>query len=586
MQAAPLIPIVPDNAPFSTEQRAWLNGFLAGLYSRQQVAPAAPSTPKTPVTILFGSQSGTSEMLAKKLSKELAASSFQPTTFSMADYLVEKLGSEHRLLLITSTYGDGEPPDNARDFFDALHRSDVSPLPNLQFSVLGLGDSKYPDFNKCARQFEARLLALGAQAVAPSLFCDIEYETDYSKWKSSVISALTPADSEPSPVVITSPEKAGDTESPIYGKHNPFPATIVVNKLLTHPDSSKETRHVEFDLQGSSLTYEAGDALAILPHNNSESVATILALLTEDGSRIVRTAKDPSISLKQCLLSQLDIGFITPAFLTAYARVASSTALDSLLTQPADKLRAFLYGKQLVDILKEFPLKDGCIDALVEILKPIQPRLYSISSSPKAHPQCVHLTMGIVRHALPQGVREGICTGYIAHQEPNTQVSVYIHHNPAFKLPSNPSTPLIMVGPGTGIAPFRGFLQERAATGASGKNWLFFGERTSTHEYLYRTELETWFSSGILNRLSIAFSRDQVEKIYVQDRMIEHGAELFCWLEEGAALYVCGDASRMAKDVDTALHKIIADHSGKGPAFATEYVKRMRTDRRYLRDVY
>ncbi len=580
-----IAPYIPDNAPFTQEQRAWLNGFLAGIFSRQGSAPASQPVEKKAVTILYGSQSGNTETLAKKLAKEIAAKNFSPKLVSMGEYTVSKLAEEKTVLLMTSTYGDGEPPDNARALYDALHSEKDVALSNLQFSVLGLGDSKYPDYNKCARQFEERLIALGGKRIAPGVFCDTDYEADYQKWKEALFAAIA-TNAGDTATTTSNTEQASSHEEAPYGKHRPYLSTIKANHLLTHPDSTKETRHVEFSIEGSGMSYECGDALAILPRNCPSSVQRLIEILNEKNTTSVKTAQGKELTLEECLMSEVEIGFVTPAFLKTYADFSANDALKIIVEKPVNEVKDYLAGKQLADILKEYPMKGKSAAELVSLLRPMQPRLYSISSSPKAHPSTIHLTMGIVRHTIANGVREGICTGYIARQAIGSGVKVYVHSNPAFKLPADPKQPLIMVGPGTGIAPFRGFLQERAATNASGKNWLFFGERTSAQEYLYRAELEQWFSSGLLTRFSTAFSRDQEAKIYVQDRMLEHGAELYQWLEEGAALYVCGDASRMAKDVDAALHNLIATHSGKDAAYATEYVKEMRAKRRYLRDVY
>lgn len=580
-----IAPYIPDDAPFTQEQRAWLNGFLAGIFSRQGTPTIAQTIGKKTVAILYGSQSGNTESLAKKLAKDFEKKNFNPKVVDMESYTVSKLAEEETVLIMTSTYGDGEPPDNARSLYDALHAEQSNMLSKVRFAVLGLGDSKYPDFNKCARQFEERLLALGGQKITSGVFCDTDYEADFQKWKEALFVAIA----EESDPVITSTgsvDIVSDHDEEKYGKHNPYHATIKANQLLTHPNSTKETRHVEFSMEGSGMCYECGDALAVLPQNCPETVQQILDILKENSTTLVTTVHGKELELGECLLSEVEIGFVTPMFLRTYSDFANNEALKIMVEQPVSEVKSALEGMQLADLLKEYPMKGKSAAELVRLLRPIQQRLYSISSSPKAHPDTIHLTMGIVRHITANGVREGICTGYIARQAIGATAKVYVHRNNAFKLPADSTQPLIMVGPGTGIAPFRGFLQERAATNASGKNWLFFGERTSTQEYLYRSELEQWFSSGLLTRFSTAFSRDQEKKIYVQDRMLEHGAELFQWLEEGAAFYVCGDASRMAKDVDAALHKLIATHSGKGDAYAVDYIKEMRSSRRYLRDVY
>jgi sulfite reductase (NADPH) flavoprotein alpha-component len=581
------VPVIPDSAPFTLEQRAWLNGYFAGLFSRGAVNPAVvAATPSktaealTPLTILFGSQTGTSEGLAKRAAKEAGKQGFAATSLDMAQTDAARLAAEKNVLVIVSTYGDGEPPDSAKSLHAALSAGAVPSLASVRYAVCALGDTNYTQFCKCGQDFDALLEKHGATRVAARVDCDLDYEAKFSAWLGSALAALrsSPTDgAAPAKVadVTMAPTAPAATDADAkYSKKNPFPALVLTSRNLNAPGSAKQVQHVEFDLGDSGLTYEAGDALAVIPQNCPALVADVLGALGCDGEEAVPAPDGSTTSLRHALTELYDLGKPSSELLTHYG-VGNSGGVAVALPHVIDALLA------RVDV-KLSPA------AFVKALRKLQPRLYSISSSPKAHAGQVHLTVGAVRYDAQGRARKGVCSTFLADRvvAGESRVGVFVHSNRAFRPPANGDTPMIMVGPGTGIAPFRAFLHERRALGAKGKNWLFFGDQRAATDFLYRDELAGLMEAGTLTRLDTAFSRDQADKIYVQQRMLEHAAELYAWLEAGAHFYVCGDASRMAKDVDAALHLIVERAGGKTADQASTYVQALKAAKRYARDVY
>jgi sulfite reductase (NADPH) flavoprotein alpha-component len=587
-----LVPFIPDSAPFTPEQRAWLNGFFAGMFSRSSVAqPAAlnsSSAPSlVPLTILFGSQTGTAEGLAKRAAKEAGKRGFAATVLDMAQTDAAKLASEKNVLVITSTYGDGEPPDNAKALHTQLSTVD-SKLPNLRFSVCSLGDTNYTQFCKCGEDFDKYFERLGAARVSPRVDCDLDYEEKFSGWLNTALGALADtagaaprsdasAPRETNPLTGTAPASVlPDEIASGYSRSNPFPALLLASRNLNATGSAKQVHHVEFDLASSGLVYEAGDALGVFPHNCPALVEEVLGALGCDGEEAVPAPDGSTTSLRRALTEVYDLGKPSPALLELYGGNTAGNGNTAVALH------------HVVDVILSRPdLKLAPTD-FVRSLKKLQPRLYSISSSPRAHAGQVHLTVGAVRYDLHGRPRKGVCSTFLADRAApgGSRVGVFVHSNKAFRPPANGDTPMIMVGPGTGIAPFRAFLHERKATGARGKNWLFFGDQCAATDFLYRDELDAAVREGVLTRLDTAFSRDQAQKIYVQHRMLEQAAELYAWLEAGAHFYVCGDASRMAKDVDAALHTVIERAGGKTAEQAAAYVQALKSAKRYARDVY
>lgn len=564
-------PCIPESAPFTAEQRAWLNGFFAGMYSRSdsparnpQSAVSSPAT-LTPLTILYGSQTGTAEGLAKQAAKEAGKRGFAATVVDLAQTDAVKLAAEKNVLLITSTYGDGEPPDNAAALHGALQSDTAPSLANLRFSVCALGDTNYVQFCRCGKDFDAFLERRGATRVAPRADCDLDYEQKFTSWLEEALGSLD-GGSDASP---QHPNPAAADELPTtHSRSNPFRAPLLAVRNLSGEGSAKEVNHVEFSLAESGLVYETGDALGVYPHNCPELVDDVLTALGCDGEEHVPAPDGGEIPLRRALTEFYDLGKPTAELLAAFGTAADRAlhVIDAVTGAGGVALKP-----------AEF----------VSHLKKLQPRLYSISSSPRAHPEQVHLTIGAVRYEANGRARKGVCSTFLPDRgRAAGTVPVFVHRNNAFRPPVDGNTPIIMVGPGTGIAPFRAFLEERQTSGATGKNWLFFGDQRAATDFLYREELLALHASGVLTRLDLAWSRDQSTKIYVQHRMLENASELFAWLEAGAHFYVCGDASRMAKDVDAALHEIVATAGGKTTGGGAEYVQALKAAKRYQRDVY
>ncbi|MEZ0215873.1 MAG: sulfite reductase flavoprotein subunit alpha [Rariglobus sp.] len=559
------LPQIPDSAPFSPEQRAWLNGFLAGIFNRAPsgVAGVADPGPKlTPLTLLYGSQTGTAESLAKQAAKEAGKRGFAPAILDMAGVSADQLPTHSNILVITSTYGEGEPPDSAKALHTAL-REGSHALAGLRFSVCALGDTNYTLFCQAGKDFDSYLEKHGAVRIAPRVDCDVDYEAPFTSWLDSTLNALGSAAAAPAASASTEAPAATET----YSKKNPFAAPVLTVRNLNGSGSAKEVNHVEFDLTGSGLLYEAGDALGVIPQNCPDQVSAVINALGCDGEEAVPT-KSGELPLRTALTVAYELG-------------KPSTALLELLGVAAAPGIHHVIDALLAATAKPSPV------AFVGALKAIAPRLYSISSSPKAHPTQVHLTVGAVRYELNGLSRKGVCSTFLAERAlAHGTAGVFVHSNNAFRPPVDLNAPMIMVGPGTGIAPFRAFLEERAATKAPGKNWLFFGDQKASSDFLYQNELTALQSAGILSRLDLAFSRDQPEKIYVQTKMLAAAEELYAWLEQGAYFYVCGDALRMAKDVDAALHKVVELVGKKSAAEAAAYIQALKTAKRYQRDVY
>lgn len=571
---------IPDDAPFNAEQRVWLGQFLSQLLAGASTAPA-PAGPAVPVTILWGSQTGNAEGLAKKLVKTLKKGNFEPESFDMAAYDRSRLPREKNLLVITSTYGDGEPPDNAAELHAWLH-SDAAPrLEGVGFSVLALGDTNYPDFCKCGIEFDSRLEQLGASRLSPRIDSDVDYDAPFKQWTDAIVALLAPAGG----AVAAGTATVEQVETG-YSKKNPFPSPILRNYNLNGP-GDKQTHHVELSLEGSGLAYETGDALGVYPTNPPEVVDEILANLPFKTAVDVPLPDGGEASLRDALISSYDIGNLNKSLIQKWQARSGSPFLRSLVQ--ADDKKAwddFCWGRDLIDLVIDHPADFTDAEDFVAVLKKLQPRLYSIASSPKAHPGEVHLCVGIVRYSSHGRKRGGICSTFLADRAKAAKPGVFVHVNKAFRLPESGDTPVIMVGPGTGIAPFRAFLEERKITGAKGGNWLFFGNPHQATDFLYGEELTGFVKDGTLQRLDLAWSRDQKEKVYVQNLMLQQGAELWKWFQDGAAFYVCGDASRMAKDVDAALHAIAEEQGGLSKEAAAEWVGQLKKDKRYLRDVY
>jgi sulfite reductase (NADPH) flavoprotein alpha-component len=596
------IPYIPETAPFSLEQRAWLNGFLVGLFTNGggNEAPQlnnAPAKTGEPLPILFGSQTGSAEGLAKRIAKEAAQRGFTPVVLPLNDHSQAGLSKAARAIIISSTWGDGDPPDNAANFWSWL-QADAPRLENLQFAVLGLGDKNYSDFCGAAKKFDSRLESLGARRLVPRGECDTDYEATAMTWMDGLWEKLTPSANGSATnghAIHTNghtisenghaPAANGHAKC-AFSKTNPFPAKLLKNVLLNKAGSAKEVRHYEISLAGSGLTYEVGDALGIVQVNCPALVDEMLGALSCSGTESV-SIDNTNMPLREAFTRYLDLCKPSQELLAAIVNRAPISDLAPLLApERRDDLKKFLWGRDVLDLLRLVD-QPFSLAELVPLLRKLAPRLYSISSSPKAHPGEVHLTVSAVRYESFGRERKGVASTFLADRAGDADcLKVFVQSAHGFKPPVNGDLPMIMVGPGTGIAPFRAFLEERKASGARGKNWLFFGDQKRASDYLYESELNAWKQDGHLAHLDLAFSRDQEAKVYVQDRMLENAAELWSWLEAGAHFYVCGDASRMAKDVDAALHRIIEMAGRKTADEAIAYVAKLKSEKRYQRDVY
>lgn len=576
-------PFIPENAPYSDTQRAWLGGFFAGMHSHMlQSAGSVDQSNARTLHILYGSQTGNSESLSHDVANSAKSHGLLPVVKSMDEVDVVQLAKMDYLLIITSTYGEGAMPDNAEMLWEAAN-SDAAPrLENVNYSVLALGDTSYDLFCQAGIDWDKRLEALGAKRIFDRVDCDVDFEAAAEEWISEVVPLMAEGASTVA-VVDTAPQAS----KPAYNRKNPFPAKMRVNRIVTALDSSKETRHYEISIAGSGLSYEAGDALCVIPSNCPELVANIIKALGCTGSEQEPVAGE-LMSLTDALQSHFEIKLPSKELVEEIAKRSGDQQLNNILSSgDKDQLSDYLWGRDTLDLLLQFPNAEFSAAEFIALLKPLQHRAYSISSSGKAHPDSVHLTVASVRYDAHGRNHKGVCSTYLADLVGEaTDVRVFFTPNNNFRVPNDDSLPMIMVGPGTGIAPFRAFLQEREFRKANGKNWLFFGDRNASTDFIYREEIEAMQSSGLLTRLDLAFSRDQEEKIYVQDRMKQNGAELWAWLEQGGYFFVCGDAYRMAKDVDKALHEVIQKHGNKTLLEAVDYVNQLKKDKRYVRDVY
>jgi sulfite reductase (NADPH) flavoprotein alpha-component len=578
---------LPDNAPFAPDQirvlnsvlaratavqRAWLSGFLAGIDAAApdaaHPAPAAPPAPKTPLTILFGTESGNAEALAADARRAAARAGFAPTVLDMADSTPAALAKLKNLVVIASTWGEGEPPQRATEFYTALMADTAPRLEGLRYAVLALGDRAYAQFCATGHAIDTRLTALGATRAAPLAECDVDYATDATAWIGATLKAYTPPDRAEATIISLDTRRAPAAATP--DRATPFLAEITEHLNLHSSRSSAETVHLELSLAGSNIAYEPGDSLAVLPRNDPATVAAILSAL----------GRPTDTDLAETLTAGRDITTLTPPMLTAYAALTGDIALQALAKSPPEAAQ-FIAGKQAIDLFEAAP-ETLSRDQILALFRPQPPRYYSIASSQKAVGDQADLLVARLSWQTPSGPRFGVASAdLIARHRKGDEIRVWLKPNPHFRLPADPDRPIIMIGPGTGVAPFRAFLQDRRESGARGRTWLFFGHRQFTHDFLYQLEWQEALADGLLTRVDLAFSRDQPEKIYVQHRLWQRRADILGWLDDGAALYVCGDKS-MGADIDATLLKIF-EHAQRDTAPALAALKR---EGRYLKDVY
>jgi sulfite reductase (NADPH) flavoprotein alpha-component len=583
------------------KQLLWVSGFLAGVAHRAGAASRRdarlgtndearppPGARARTLTVLYGSETGNSAAVAAGLARQLEARGRTVRLLDMAAYKTRELVEEQDLLIVTSTYGEGDPPQPAAGFFEFVEGRRAPKLPDLRFAVLALGDSTYERFCEAGKRLDRRFEELGSTRIAPRVDCDVDYEDAATAWSADIVALLVARDKTPAETLSRSPVSVEPISR--FDKRNPFPARIIENIVLTGRGSTKETRHIELALEGSGLDFAPGDALGVVPTNDPQLVESILSILDISGAASV-TVKGAATTVAAALTHRFEIAALTPRFIEQWAAVSGADALRRLAAPDHGSERAeFMRTHHVIDVLRQYPTEGITPDQLVSALRPLQPRLYSIASSLSATPDEVHLTVATVRYELFGEERKGVATGHLAVRgEPDSMLPVYVQPSPHFRLPADDAA-IIMIGAGTGVAPFRAFMQEREARGATGRSWLFFGERNFRTDFLYQIEWQSWLKDGVLDRMDVAFSRDRPHisgsRTYIQHRVEEHAREVFAWLEEGATLYVCGDAGRLAPGVHAALKKIVADEGGLGPAATENYLTRLRDDHRYKLDVY
>ena len=567
-------------------QLAWLSGYCwaradggalptVAATDATSAASAEPAPPPLAVTVLSASQTGHAREVADKLHAALAEQGINAKRISAADYKPKTIADEQVLLLVTSTQGEGEPPEEALSLHRLLFGKKAPPLPALRFAVCGLGDSSYPDFCQAGKDFDTRLAELGGERLAPRADCDVDYQATAAAWIADLVSRLAALQ----PAAPRTPTAAAPATPAAYDRDHPFTAPLLARQKITGRHSTKDVRHIELDLAGSGINYQAGDALGVWCENDPARVDAILAALKLDGVTVI-----DGKTLREQLIREREISQNTPQFVQGYAALAKSADLDAeIATHGAAPYAA---NTPLDAIVARYPAAITA-EQLLTLLRPLTPRLYSIASAPEEVGEEVHLTVGVLHYEHDGKAYSGAASGYLGERLPEDGAArVFVEPNPNFRLPDDPQAAIIMIGNGTGIAPFRAFMQARVAREAPGKNWLVFGNPHFTEDFLYQTEWQGWQKDGFLHRYSLAWSRDQAEKVYVQDKLREEAASVWQWLKDGAYVYVCGDAARMAKDVERALLDIIAGEGGMDVDAAADYLDELRQARRYQRDVY
>lgn len=587
-----ILNLLPTLTPL---QLAWLSGYAWSQASgvEQQVAGqhlaanlTALSVEPFSITVLSGSQTGNAKSVADKVAAELTEAGIAVKRVALKDYKAKTIADEKYLLLVTSTQGEGEPPEEGVVLHKLLNGKKAPKLTELQFAVLGLGDSSYPNFCQAGKDFDQRFAELGATRLFERVDADLDYSATAEQWIRDIVAIIKEKAMQASPVVqsIATATTAPVVKESQYNKANPFPATLITNQKITGRQSDKDVRHLEFDLAGSDLHYQAGDALGVWFDNDPKLVDEILSLAQIDPTTEV-TIEGKTQTISTALLSYLELTQNTPAFVKGYAALAHNEQLNDLVADN-QALQELVQHTPIVDVLYKFPAKLTA-EQLVSLLRPLTPRLYSISSSPAEVGEEVHLTVGVVRFEHEGRARSGAASSFLADRvEEDGAVRVFVEHNDNFRLPNDTTKPIIMVGSGTGVAPFRAIMQQRVADEASGKNWLIFGNPHFASDFLYQTEWQQFAKDGFLHKYDFAWSRDQEKKIYVQDKIRENSAALWQWLQEGAYFYVCGDAAKMAKDVEQALLEVIAKEGNLSPDEAEDYLNELREEKRYQRDVY
>ncbi|MBB3306655.1 MULTISPECIES: NADPH-dependent assimilatory sulfite reductase flavoprotein subunit [unclassified Enterobacter] len=592
-----LLPLSPEQlarlqaatTDFNTTQMAWLSGYFWGMVNQTPGAVAAPAPvqAETPtITLISASQTGNARRLAEQLRDDLLAAKLSVNLVNAGDYKFKQIGQEKLLVVVTSTQGEGEPPEEAVALHKFLLSKKAPKFEGTAFAVFGLGDTSYEFFSKAGKDFDERLAELGAERLLDRVDADVEYKEQANAWRqqiTEILKARVPSES-PAQAAITAAGSVNLVDSSPYTKEEPLVASFAANQKITGRDSDKDVRHIEIDLGDSGLRYQPGDALGVWFENDDELVQELLQLVWLKGDEPVEV-QGKTLPLAEALKTHFELTVNTPQIVEQYAALSRN---DALLALAGDKpkLQSYAQSFPIVDMVRQAPTELNA-EQLTGLLRPLTPRLYSIASSQAENETEVHITVGAVRFEIDGRQRGGGASTWLADRiEEDGEIRVFIEHNDNFRLPANPETPVIMIGPGTGIAPFRSFMQQRDNDGAGGKNWLFFGNPHFTDDFLYQVEWQKYVKDGLLTNIDLAWSRDQAEKVYVQDKIRAKGAEVWSWLQEGAHLYVCGDANRMAKDVEQALLDVVVEHGGMDRETADEFLSELRIERRYQRDVY
>lgn len=590
------LPLTPEQlarletatAGLTPMQLAWLSGYFWGITqsSPDTAVLATPVVADAPcITLISASQTGNARRVAEMLRDNLLASALNVTLVNAGDYKFKQIAQEKLLIIVTSTLGEGEPPEEAVALHKFLFSRKAPTLTGTAFAVFGLGDTSYEFFCQSGKDFDSKLAELGAERLLDRVDADLEFQPAAQAWCEQVVAVLT------SRLPAASAQRAGSASGAIhsmdstrYTRENPLSATLAVNQKITGRQSEKDVRHFEIDFGNAGLRYLPGDALGVWYQNDLALVNELVALLWLKGDEPV-LVEGKTLPLSEALQWHVELTVNTPVLVERYATLSHN---DALLEMIGDKIQLQHYAAltPLVDMVRFAPVPLEA-QQLVELLRPLTPRLYSIASSQDEVGNEVHITVGTVRYEIEGRSRSGGASVFLADRvQEDGEVRVFVEPNDNFRLPSSPDTPVIMIGPGTGIAPFRAFMQQRVAVGATGKNWLFFGNPHFIDDFLYQVEWQRYVKEGVLTRIDLAWSRDQEQKIYVQDKLREHSAEVWRWLQDGAHIYVCGDASCMAKDVEQGLLDIIVEHGGVDTETADEYLSELRVERRYQRDVY
>ncbi|UUY79359.1 assimilatory sulfite reductase (NADPH) flavoprotein subunit [Staphylococcus saprophyticus] len=581
---------VSDNKADIQENEAGITETETSTSTDQSVSePVSASTEPLDVHVLYGTETGNAEEIAETFETKLKSQNLNVHLWDMDDFPRDSLPEVEHLFIICSTQGVGEPPINALDLYDYLHGDDAPQLDQVNFAVLALGDQDFPDFCQAGKDFDHILGQLGANRVADRVDCDFDYEETAEQWITNMLELLTQASSntnEETPSVENEDVTIEEPQAP-YSKSNPFQAEVLKNTILTQPEASREVRHLEISLEGYREAYEPGDSLVVIPQNDPVLVNQLIDALNWDAETPIQMNDSDSMrSLKEALTHDFEIAKLTPVLMKNAAELLGNPMLNANI-QKSEWIQNYIYGKDVIDLIRDFTPVALEPNMLPQLLRKLPPREYSIASSNKINPNSVHITVRVVKYEAHRRERFGVCSVQLADRTSvGDKLPVYLKKNPNFKFPYDTETPVIMIGAGTGIAPYRAYLQERAYLNLKGEQWLIFGNQNYHHDFLYKDDLEQWLEEGVLSKLDLAFSRETENKIYVQHRIEENSAEFYKWIQAGATIYLCGNKDEMASGVHESLIKVLIKEGNMDETEAEAYLTEMIKNQRYQRDVY